>query len=265
MSAEQLELNGQRLDWNQMMLDVLEVPGGLGNTYNRFYEYSFANQFLLYLQGAREPVATYDRWKAMGRQVQKGEKALSILRPLMGKKQDEDGIERTFVRGFKMVRCLFTASQTTGEPLPDYEPREWSKERAIGALALTEVPFTQLNGNIAGYSYERNIAINPVAPYPFKTWLHEAGHIVLGHTEPEQMKEYLTHRGVKEFQAEATAYLCANELEATDAMDMAESRAYVQNWLKGERPDDKAIKQVFSATTAILKAGRVTVEAEVAA
>jgi antirestriction protein ArdC len=88
---------------------------------------------------------------------------------------------------------------------------------------------------------------------------------VLGHTSGEQLAEYRTHRGIKEFEAEATAYLCANELEQLDAMDASESRAYIQGWLRGERPDDQSIKRVFAATTKILKAGRIALAEEDAA
>jgi len=38
------------------------------------------------------------------------------------------------------------------------------------------------------------------------------------------------------------------------------SRGYIQGWLKDERPPDKAIREVFSATDQILKAGRLAVE-----
>ena len=62
-----------------------------------------------------------------------------------------------------------------------------------------------------------------------------------------------------EFQAEATAYLTLNELEQLDEETVSRSRAYVQDWLRGERPPDKAIRQVFGVVDAILKAGRVAV------
>jgi hypothetical protein len=41
-----------------------------------------------------------------------------------------------------------------------------------------------------------------------------------------------THRGVAEFEAEATAYLVAEELQLIE-WDAAESRAYIQTWLAG--------------------------------
>lgn len=94
---------------------------------------------------------------------------------------------------------------------------------------------------------------------PPKTRFHEIGHVVLGHTLPESVAAYTTHRGIMEFQAEATAYLTMHELGRLDEETATRSRGYVQNWLEGERPPDTAIRQVFSATDRILKAGRLAI------
>jgi hypothetical protein len=48
-----------------------------------------------------------------------------------------------------------------------------------------------------------------------------------------------------------------NELVLLGEDQASESRAYLQDWLQGERPGDVAIRQVFSATDKILRAGRV--------
>lgn len=248
---------GEKLDWPELMNEALTVPGSLGSTYSRFYAYSFTNCLLLYMQGVREPVNTYNRWQDMGRQVNKGAKAKVIVRPVMGKEKLDDGTEEVRLRGFKPIRCLFTVSDTTGEELPPVEPRTWDKEKALAALAIRQVAFEELDGNTAGYSTGRDFAINPVAPYPLKTTFHELAHIVLGHTAEDQQQEYVWHRGTKEFQAESTAYLVMHELDLQEHLDASESRAYIQHWMNFERPADGDIKPVFSAVDAILKAGRV--------
>ena len=63
------------------------------NTAAKFHSYSFNNQVLLAVQGATGPVAGYQAWAAMGRQVRKGEKALWILAPMTsrGPRPDADG------------------------------------------------------------------------------------------------------------------------------------------------------------------------------
>lgn len=238
------------------------MPGHLSGIYNRFYTYSFNNQILLWMQGVTEPVATFNRWKEMGRQVKKGSKAKAILRPITVKLKDEvddQGNPRQITK-FKLVNALFTVSETEGDELPEYIPPEWSEERALSELSITRVPFAMLDGNAQGYSFERNVAISPVAVYPLKTLFHELAHVVLGHTAPDQMVEYGKHRGIKEFQAEATAYLCMNDIGATEHMDASASRGYIHSWLGGKTPPDSAIKDVFKAVDTILKAGTVSRE-----
>lgn len=250
------ERQAEKLDWSKLIEEALNAPGGLGNTYNRFYEYSFMNQILLWSQGVNEPVATYKRWLEMGRQVKKGSKAKAILRPIAFKAENEKGELESRVKGFKMVNCLFTASETDGEPLPDVTRPDWNPLLAMDSLGIEQIDFNHLNGNIQGYSVGKNFAINPVAKYPVKTTFHELGHIVLGHTSPDKTAEYEQHRGVQEFQAEAVAYICLNELEALDSFDASESRGYIQSWLGIEHPNDAAIREVFTAANSILKAGR---------
>jgi hypothetical protein len=137
---------------------------------------------------------------------------------------------------------------------------EWDVDAALAKLNITKVPFRKNDANIQGYARGREIALNPFAVHPGKTLMHELGHVVLGHTLPETITEYETHRGIMEFQAEATAHLTMNELgQLTDAM-ATHSRGYIQDWLNGERPPDKAIREVFRATDVILKAGRRAVD-----
>ena len=54
------------IDWAKIIETALTAPGNVGNTYNRFYEYSFLNQMYLLMQGVHEPAATWARWKAIG-------------------------------------------------------------------------------------------------------------------------------------------------------------------------------------------------------
>lgn len=244
------------IEWDRLLEEAMTMPGALGATYSRFYQYSFMNQIALFMQGVTGPVATYKRWQEMDRHVIKGSKAKAILRPLMFNEINEQGEKEQKVRGFKWQNSVFEVSDTEGADLPEYQPPEWNRTLALGTLGIQQVAFQQLNGNIQGYSSEKVVAINPVAAYPFKTLLHEVGHIVLKHTTADGLAEYQSHRGLMEFQAEGTAYLAMNELNALDQMNAGESRAYIQHWLKKEEPDAKAIRQVFTATDRILKAGR---------
>lgn len=246
----------KQIEWAALITEALTIKGSIGNTYNRFYSYSFMNQVYLYMQGVMEPVATYKTWLANGRQVNKGEKAKTIVRPVFYKETDEKTGETEFrIKGFKPMACVFGYSQTAGDELPEIKIPEWNLEMALAKLDITKTTYDIADGNTQGYSTGRKYAINPMAQFPIKTTMHELAHIVLGHTSKEQMHEYADHRGIKEFQAEATAFLVCKELDV-EAYDQSASRAYIQGWLSDQTPDDKAIKQVFKAVNDILTAGR---------
>ena len=249
----------REIDWAKIIETALTAPGNVGNVYNRFYSYSFLNQMYLRMQGVAEPVATYKRWQAIGRQVMKGARAKEIIKPIIVNQPNEEGEPEPVVVGFKPVRCIFAYSDTVGPDFPPVALPEWDVDAALAKLNITKVPFRKNDANIQGYARGRDIAVNPFAVHPGKTLMHELGHVVLGHTLPETIAEYETHRGIMEFQAEATAHLTMNELgQLTDEM-ATHSRGYIQDWLEGERPPDKAIRQVFAATDQILKAGRIAV------
>lgn len=247
----------EKLDWSAVLDTALTMPGRMGDTYTRFYDYSYLNQILLMMQGVAEPVATFKRWQAMGRQVRKGSKARYINRPWTGKRTGSDGKEEKFV-GFKLVNCLFPLSDTDGSDLPVPEIPDWDMDRALAALDARRIPYTLTDGNTQGFSRHREFAINPVAVHPLSTMFHELGHILLGHTDDAGMAEYTTHRGRMEFQAEAVSHLVTIELGLVKPDDdkAAESRAYIQNWLGSEAPTDTHIRSVFKAVEQILAAGR---------
>jgi hypothetical protein len=246
------------INWTQLIETALTAPGNLGNTYNRFYEYSYLNQILLLWQGVTEPVATYNRWQALGRQVKKGAKAKFVNVPIPITRKDDQGTVTERFTIFKLKKGPFVYSDTEGPELPPVEVPGFDLDTALFELGISKVPFTSTDGNTQGYSSGHEYAINPVAANPTATTFHELAHIVLGHTAPDQNVEYQLHRGVKEFQAEATAYLVLHELERLDERTASKSRAYIQHWLSqgSEAPSDTDIRQVFQAATKILKAGR---------
>lgn len=247
-------------EWADLLKVALELPGEAGNTYNRFRRLSMGNQALLMYQGVLEPVHTYKGWLSLGRQVRKGSKAKSIYVPMFRKTEDDNGEKHEHLSGFKLVPSMFGVSETDGDDLPPWEPPEWSQSNALRSLKISKVRYSMIDGNTQGYSSGREVAINPVAVYPFKTLIHELAHIVAGHTSEEQIGEYRAHRGMKEFEAEGTAYLVLNELGVTDKFNAAESRSYIQTWLRDEKPDEKSVKRVFATADKILRAGYPTEE-----
>ena len=136
---------------------------------------------------------------------------------------------------------------------------EWDADTALEKLGITKVPFRKNDSHIQGYAHGREIAINPFAVHPSNALFHELAHIMLGHTVPERLAEYQEHRGIMEFEAEGTAYLVSNELGQLPEEQASVSRAYIQGWLKGEKPPERSIRNVFTATDSILKAGRLAI------
>ena len=242
----------------ELLSTLLTFEGSVGSTYSRLHRYSPRNIGFLALQGCPpEPVATFKKWNDLDRHVLKGSKAYSILRPINVKVEAGDDSEEEFklIRRFKVVRALFAVSQTAGEELPPYEPPKWRTERALGSLAIKQVSFESYDGNTQGLSYDRNVAVSPVAKYPFKTLMHEASHVQHGHTTPENLASYYQHRGQFEFEAEASGYVVLNELGAmTDEMASV-SRGYVQGWLQDEKPSEDSLRRVLNVSTKILDAG----------
>lgn len=253
-----------KLNWPALMEEALTAPGNLGDTYSRFHDYSLTNEMLFLLQGYREPMASMKRWNQLGRKIIAGSRAGEVIVPLMIKEPaeaetDEEKRERVArLIGFKLVRGVFPVSATEGDDLPEAPTPNWNLQTALTKLGIKEVPFESTSGNTQGYSRGLEFAINPVAVNPTKTRFHELAHIILGHTMPHHFEDYQTHRGIKEFQAEATAYLCMNELEAMDDETASVSRGYIKHWLNDQQPPDQAIRQVFTAADRILKAGRTT-------
>lgn len=250
-----------RLDWRGLLQQALDTPGSTMGNFSRFHSYSFLNTMLLYSQGARGPIASYARWKSLGRQVMRGEKGMTIIRPINVKTRelDEDGEPKRILK-FKPVRGAFQYSQTEGDEIPMPEVPPWKLERALGNLGIALTEFAITDGNVGAYAEGKTIAINPTYPHPLKAAAHEISHVLAGHTTPEQHALYAQHRGEYEFVAEGAAYLTCKELGQISDDAASESRAYLQGWTNGKEISEGAIRQVFSNTDKLIRAGRPAVD-----
>jgi hypothetical protein len=86
---------------------------------SRFHHYSYGNALLIAAQcPAATHVAGFTTWRKLQRSVRKGEKAIWILAPMVGKRSANDDPDADqFVRGFKYV-AVFDIGQTVGEVPP---------------------------------------------------------------------------------------------------------------------------------------------------
>jgi hypothetical protein len=248
--------------WSTLLSEAVTQPGMILKAYNAFHAYSTGNQLLALLQCQMRqiepgPLSTYPGWKAKGRQVKRGEKALVLCVPLTGKRRadDEGGEVAVYVR-FVYKRNWFTLSQTEGEPIEIQTTPEWDRTRALDALGITEIPFEHMDGNCMGYARRREIAINPLNPMPHKTTFHELGHVLIGHcTESETSDTQYTPRSLREVEAESVALICCESLGLPGA---EYSRAYIQNWITGDVIPEKSAQKIFHVADQILKAGQMT-------
>jgi len=233
----------------------------------RFHRYSPRNAMLISLQRPdATSVAGFRTWQALGRQVRRGERGLSILAPLLTRRDDDD--ER-LLAGFRWV-SVFDVSQTDGEPLPSpVRLLEGDGPLALrGSLAgaaevlgfqVAEEPLGPgVNGECRWAT--ATIAVEVANPplQQAKTIAHELGHALLHRHEPDRSRA--------EIEAEAVAYVV---LAAHGADAAPYSAGYLASWLGPDGDVALAVRRscdaIQRAAAAILDAIVVTAPGAVAA
>lgn len=245
-----------------LLESAINEPGLISSAYSSFHNYSLGNQLLALSQCMARgitpgPIATFNRWKELGRFVRKGERALILCRPVTVKRTtiaDDGGEDATTATWFIYRASWFVLSQTDGQPLPEPPMPTWDAAKALNALGVIEIPFDSFNGNCLGFARERSIAINPVNPMPHKTRFHELAHVQLGHTlEGSQADDDTTPRNLRECEAESVALLCC---AALDLPGVEYSRGYIQSWWgTGNAIPERSAQRVLKVADQILKAG----------
>src|SRR2546428_10711917 len=254
----------EEIQCRQLLEEAVSKPGTLMKAYSLFWNYSLGNQILALIQANQRgiplgPIASFNRWKELGRHVKRGEKAIELCMPVTCKRTVKDiSAEGTDVetevafKRFVFRRNWFMLSQTEGADYTAPVVPCWDRARALDALGVQEMPFEMMNGNCQGYARGRQIAINPVAQHAAKTTFHELAHVELGHTSEAVHDSETLPRSLKEVEAESVALLCLESL----GMDGAEyCRGYIQSWLQGSTIPERSAQRIFAAADRILKAG----------
>lgn len=228
---------------------------------SRFHTYSANNVILIFCQRPDATrVAGFHAWKSLGRSVKKGEKALYILAPVLGKAEDstEDNARR--VRGFKTV-AVFDYSQTEGEDLP--EPPQSALQGddsglfdALERYALAtgwQVERQALPTGMGGYAHFQarriGIAEGASARHAAKTLAHELAHTLL-----HNLEQYADHRADWELEAESVAFVVCDYF-GIDSADF--SLGYVASW----QQDKEAVETLKLSAARIHRAARQLIEA----
>jgi antirestriction protein ArdC len=208
-------------------------------------------------------MATFPRWKELGRYVRKGEKAITLCQPVTVRRtadaDDETSDPGVYTR-FVYRPHWFVLAQTEGAEIPPAPIPTWDATRALSALDVAEIPFDVTNGNVLGFARGRSIAINPVNPMPHKTRFHELAHVLLGHTaEGLQADGEVTPLNLRECEAEAVALLCC---AALNLPGVECARGYIQSWWGAGNPiPERSAQRVLKVADQILKAGTTQTEA----
>ena len=223
--------------------------------------YSLNNLILLWTQKPEATqVAGYRAWKALGRQVRKGERGLRILAPCTYKTtDDETGEERHVVRGFRSV-AVFDISQTDGDPLPSAPvvtltgevPRLFRQQLSclIRAEGFTfrqgPMPHGHEDANGVTDWGTRTVTVRDdlTDAQAAKTTAHELAHVLL-HGPGCRLD-----RGTREVEAESVAYLVC----ATAGLDASGySFGYVAGWASGD------LDAITSTADRVLEAARAVI------
>lgn len=250
--------------------------------------YSANNQLLLMIQKPDATmVAGFRQWKALGRNVIKGETALRVLAPMVVRaKVDRDakaaeataadtastepspartGERREIgIRGYKAVP-VFDVSQTEGEPLPEPDRpvllEGQAPEGLWDALAaqvdaagftLHRVPSADViygaNGVTDFKARTVSVRSDVSDAQAVKTLAHELAHVRLHDPVAGEM---FACRGEGEVEAESVAYLVSAESGlSTDDY----SFAYVARWAESAKADvlTRTAEQIRSTARSIL-------------
>lgn len=186
---------------------------------SRFHNYSFGN----ILEIARQKpdatrVAGMYAWNQLGRRVNKGEKGIRILAPIIGvKRKPKEEAEKDITKqnravlvGFRAA-YVFDVSQTDGAELPAMHEIHGDVGENRDRLLLfiekqgIELVFTEKIAPALGVSYGGRIAVLPgqSKAEEFSTLVHELAHEMLHKAE----RRTTTTKVVRETEAEAIAFV----------------------------------------------------------
>jgi DNA primase catalytic core len=244
----------------------------------RFHGYSLNNTLLLLAQkpDARQ-VAGYGLWQQLGRQVNRGERGLLILAPVVRAvaADDSDAVALGERRTRKLPRVVgfrptyvWDISQTNGPPLPERpEPQLLAGQAPAGlwdlmaercAAAGFAVLRRALDDGSNGYTHfeRREVVVRTGVDdaQAAKTLAHELGHVLLHGPADFAKGRTLQCRGEKEVEAESVAYLLA----AAHGLDTSDyTFAYVAGWAHSTGDVEAALRKTADL---VLAAARVVLE-----
>ncbi len=187
------------------------------NAISHFHSYSFTNIMLIQMQFPEATrIAGFHTWKKLGRFVQKGEKAIRIVAPIVKKKSDlvdKFHSEEKDICGFRIVN-VFDINQTSGEELPQFEKVKGNPQVYSNRLNnyITECNIKlEYSDELKydGISVGGKIVIrsNLTPAEDFSVRIHELAHELL-----HKSKNTILSKELKEIEAEAVAFIVSHAI-----------------------------------------------------
>ena len=229
---------------------------------------SFSNQMLILAQGGTYCLG-YRQWEGLNRHVVKGAKSIKIFGYSTKKTVDVDeasGEEVTSRRAYYPVLSVFDISQTdadenavepveiahhlVGEDETEIFERTATFMRNRGwDVELEDITREGLNGYTTPDSRQIRVDEKMSPAQRAKTMIHEAAHAIL---HVDEIEGESGHRGIRETEAESTAYVVA-ALLGLDTSDY--SIGYVAGWSKAN------LDLIRSTGANVLRAAGILAEA----
>ena len=191
-----------------------EVLKSYLETMSRFHNYSLRNLMLIAMQRPEATrVAGFHAWRKSGRYVQKGEKGIAIVAPLLYKKaSDEPDSTEVDIQGYRVV-YVFDVSQTDGQELPMHsrvqgDPNEYvgrlEKLIASEGIVLEYADSSKYDGRSLGGKIVIRKGLSPAEDFSVK--VHELAHEFLHHSPGKFSKTQV------ETEAEAVAFVVSSAI-----------------------------------------------------
>lgn len=145
-------------------------------------KWSIGNQLLMLMQGTTD-ARGFKQWQSVGRQVQKGSKAIHILAPISYKVKQKNKItgkeeEKVIIKGFTPI-SVFRVEDTDGIPLQqyDYAPEQYPPFFDAAEKLGIKVQYQPVVANWLG-KFTVNTNTIHLAAHDCEVYYHELAHAV---------------------------------------------------------------------------------------
>ena len=244
------------------------------NTLAKFHHYSARNIDLIYAQNPQATqVAGFKQWQtAFNRTVNRGEKAIRIVAPIIKKLTPEnqkrlDTTEEKAIVGYRYIP-VFDISQTSGEPV--LSAKDFVKENLVDHknvtnlynelkdylnnntdIKVSEKSLSELGGAKGYFQPNTNEIViggdEPDNALKLKTLYHEYAHSQL-HGLKSAFKD--RPRAYQETQAEAVAYVAMQNI-GVDTSNY--SLGYVATWAKDKAVIHSALSEIQQVSNKVIE------------